>query len=91
MKERDVSKLPQWAQRKIGVLEANEKFANERREQAEHDMLERGRIELGDDKVLTWSLRVDGELEVAAYDGVLHVLPRAANTITLQIRRFGER
>jgi hypothetical protein len=88
---KDITKLPRWAQWEIQRLRANEEFAILQKTQAEKDMLERGRLELGEDKVITWVLRVDGEIDVTAYDGVLEIEPRASKTVTLRVKRFGER
>ena len=89
--ERDITKLPRWAQHEIERLRANADHYQRKFEEAEKNMLKRGLLDIGNGKRIDWLLRVDGEIEISAYDGEVQILPRASNSITIRVRRFGER
>lgn len=89
--DEQLAKLPRYARWEIERLRLNEEFALKIAEQAKADMLQRGGLDIGNGKRIDWVLRVDGEIDISAYDGVLEILPRASNGVTLRIKRFGER
>lgn len=89
--DEQLAKLPRYARWEIEKLRADVKYLNQKFEDAERSMLKRATLDIGDGKRIDWVLRVDGEIDLSAHDGAISVLPQATNSITIQVKKYGER
>jgi hypothetical protein len=82
------AKLPRYARWELEKLRADRDHYEKLAVEAEAGFMKRGAINVGD-YIFDWAVRGSTELVLSAHDGILVIVPQAANSVTLYNRPFG--